>query len=712
MATALDSQSKLEVAEARQISLGKSTLEPCEEALLQVLLQEQQEQYVQFEQRIESLLKMQEQRMYVVVQRALKGLIDNEPSGSHGCQSCSTAQLARPPEPSENKELELGQQETVLVQAIQAQHLRHEQRIESLFWLHEQRMQGVVQRALLDAELNNLVTSLENRNSDLQLQAAGAAQPGDCPRPPDEVPNAYPPAQREHVDSTGCKTMFELPSSLPSTPRMIGSMRSNGSELKERDSLPYIPHADHKLPSSLHLGKTAKGNREDPEPKKPKNKRHVSMAARTTSTATLSPSNDNYKQLLGPIENLGRVQRLSLKLLGWKHFDHIVTLLIMVNAVIIGAQVDWAVRNINEKTPTEFRALDIFFTVVFAVELVLRVTAEQKAFLRSSNPHLSWNLFDAAVVLSAVIEEIMLLLSSKVLSTQAVRTLRVLKLIRLLRIIRVCRFFADLRTMVNGIMSTFKSLFWAAVLLCLLMYMFSICLLQIMAGEFQESTMYGKENRAEEEDVLMEYFGSLARCFYTLHKSLFGGLDWGSATDPMNVVSHLAVLFFLAYVSFCMLCVLNIVTGVFVENASKITNRDENHMIMEELDRRKMWFEEVKHLFGAVDVDRSGSVTLPEFLTVCSDIKVKALMRKMGVDVSGDRIESLFTMLDFDGDGTVDVDEFVLGMQEIHGNATALDMVKLRYQNKTLMKEIKELTSFCKVMFNEQRKRIHHLAAR
>lgn len=77
----------------------------------------------------------------------------------------------------------------------------------------------------------------------------------------------------------------------------------------------------------------------------------------------------------------------------------------------------------------------------------------------------------------------------------------------------------------------------------------------------------------------MEHFGSMTASLYTMHKAIFGGIDWGDATDYAFASYPALVLMFMVYITFAMLCVLNVVTGVFVENANKITMNDEETMI-------------------------------------------------------------------------------------------------------------------------------------
>merc|ERR1712032_91349 len=139
--------------------------------------------------------------------------------------------------------------------------------------------------------------------------------------------------------------------------------------------------------------------------------------------------------------------------------------------------------------------------------------------------------------------------------------------------------------------------------------------------------------------------------------------------------------------------VLNIVTGVFVENANRITQSDEDHVIMEELDNRRKWLEDVKSLFMAANSDGTGQLSWQKFKHHVEDVRVQAYFRKLGVDVESRSAHGLFQLLDFDGDGKVDVDEFAMGIQEIHGTAAKMDIARLRHDIKDIGAQVRKLAA-------------------
>ena len=50
---------------------------------------------------------------------------------------------------------------------------------------------------------------------------------------------------------------------------------------------------------------------------------------------------------------------------------HVHVVRLSIQAIVIGLQVDWAISHVDESPPDVFLALDVGFTAVFAIELML-----------------------------------------------------------------------------------------------------------------------------------------------------------------------------------------------------------------------------------------------------------------------------------------------------------------------------------------------------
>lgn len=389
-------------------------------------------------------------------------------------------------------------------------------------------------------------------------------------------------------------------------------------------------------------------------------------------------------------------QDVSLKsIVTSRRFEMSVAGLILSNACFIGIQTDWGMKNIGDTQPGPFRVVDVIFMVGFSVELILRVAAEKTKFISPKNQNINWNVFDSLLVVSSWIEEILAASSTGGIDMSAMQMLRITRLIRVLRVIRVMRVFTDLRKMVQGILSSLKSLVWCLLLLLLIMFVFGVAFMQVASGEMEKIKAAPENNVEIDEANIRLHFGSLVVTIYTLYISICGGLDWGDAAEPLMSIHPILGMMFAVYIAFAVFCVLNIVTGVFVENATKITQQNDTNAIMDELAIREMWTDEVQVLFKAADADGSGELDWDEFEICLREERIQKYFKRLGLSLEPECVYALFQLLDFDGDGTVDMDEFVEGCTHVHGNARSLDVVRLRHENKIMTRHIEELRDFC-----------------
>lgn len=684
------------------------SIAPHEAAFLQLI----QAQHIHYAERIESFLRQHEQRLETSVQRALDRCLHADPDALHERRAAPAHSH------SATESRGLGEKKGVLREEFEKS--KHVQ--ESMTKTNSQKlkkapqppMKGVVppvppessltKSQTLDSTCSSgrsavLVTDdpydLPDGTVESLVASTSKSQPADIQETPQTRIQQTWFVPEDGAESTTDRPNDNRNSDSTATASAVTAMESQQMPVERMMSEDTRSRHETIKMSVMNLnekfGEAIKGARSGGL----FNKKKPAMSRSVALEQIEGEEEDEVEDRNGCRVCCAALQMKANELIRRQQFDYLLAFLIISNAAIIGAQTDHAIKNLPEETPMPYRVLDLMFTMVFTMELILRLVAEGREFFSWNNRNLTWNFLDSVVVGSALLEEIFLIIASagQLPTMQAMRLLRILRLVRVVRVIRVLRFFRDLRMMVYGIMSSLKSLIWCILLLLLIMFMFAVCVMQITAQELQankEDPTQGVTDEADRE-LLVGFFGSLITCVYTLHMSIFGGVDWGEVADSLSTISPLMVILFMMYVSFSILCVLNVVTGVFVENASKITMQDEDHMIMEELNARKMWFEEVRQLFEYADADGTGEVEWHEFEEVCADLRVQMFFRKIGVDVESSGTHGLFQLLDFNGNGKVDVDEFVMGIQQLHGVARSLDMIKLQYMNKNLTKKVDDL---------------------
>jgi len=390
-----------------------------------------------------------------------------------------------------------------------------------------------------------------------------------------------------------------------------------------------------------------------------------------------------FKSKKSPAESLlGRV-------IEDQRFELLIIIFIVGNTFCLGAQVQWSMNHTGEAS-VFFEVLEDFFTVIFSIELVLRGLNERRNFFSTRNPSFWWNVFDFVLILTSASIRIMTIGLFSAPNLSFLRLFRVLRVFRAFRMIRIMRLFSDVRIMVAGIIRSLQSLAWALLLLSFIMYVVAVCVMQLVNDEFQQIAAGKRDGSNIDESALRQYYGDLSRSMFTLYLSITGGIDWGDAIKPLLDISILLSGFFCLYIAFAVFCVLNVITGVFVDNATKLTAKDEENMLQEEIDKRREWFIAVELLFTSV-ADGTGLVTLERFHDLIDDIEAQAAFSKIGISLDVVNVDNFFKMLDFDNSGSIDIEEFVAGIEMYHGSAKRIDVSRIMHQTRKISKQVDEL---------------------
>eukprot|EP00930_Biecheleria_cincta_P034863 TRINITY_DN24028_c0_g1_i1.p1 TRINITY_DN24028_c0_g1~~TRINITY_DN24028_c0_g1_i1.p1 ORF type:complete len:756 (+),score=152.13 TRINITY_DN24028_c0_g1_i1:172-2439(+) len=380
---------------------------------------------------------------------------------------------------------------------------------------------------------------------------------------------------------------------------------------------------------------------------------------------------------------------------------------IVLNCLFIGWQTQYlakradedvaANRELQTKEPWEFTALQIGFSSVFFVELVMRMAAEGLyKFLMSSE--WSWNLTDIMVVFLDMVNMILELAAmADTANFTVVRALRVIRVVRLVKVIRIMRFFRELRMMIYSILGSLKSLLWVIVVQSLMFSIFGVC---FVTGVTTEMDSVETRMNPENKDVL-ELFGSLDRAILALYMSMTGGNDWDLYYSALTrSLPWYYSMLYLLFITFALFAVVNIVTGVFVENAMQNSIKDRDFLVREELEQKKEYLKNMQALFEEMDKLDSGTILVDGFEDCLADEQVTAYFRALKLDVSDAR--NLFKLLDFDGSGEIDYNEFVEGCWKLQGEARGLDTKLIGYEVRFLRDQIAQLSSSLRAVLQAQ----------
>ena len=333
--------------------------------------------------------------------------------------------------------------------------------------------------------------------------------------------------------------------------------------------------------------------------------------------------------------------------------------IIVINSVVMGVEVELLTG--MAQSPLALIIVNEACSQYFLFELVLRVFAQRSVFFRGEGR--GWNFFDTALVLLSVVDTLgQLFFRSSAL--KVMQAFKPLKMLRIARLFRAVRFFGQLYLLVSMIIDSLKQLLWATVLLMIVMYVFAVVLTGNCSEFLQSQSVQETDNQnlavASEAlrepsvgpsaplrgDEIQAYYGHLHLTVYTLFQTLLGGVSWREVCNPLFHVGVFSPMLFLAYVTFVMVAVLNIITGVFVDNAMTSAKMERNYLVEKELEEKESYVHQLKKFFSALDLDGDGDIEIQEVVAILDDPSLAAYLVVLGIEVHD--AERLFRLFDAD----------------------------------------------------------------
>eukprot|EP00930_Biecheleria_cincta_P023664 TRINITY_DN1705_c0_g1_i3.p1 TRINITY_DN1705_c0_g1~~TRINITY_DN1705_c0_g1_i3.p1 ORF type:complete len:654 (+),score=120.98 TRINITY_DN1705_c0_g1_i3:28-1989(+) len=370
-------------------------------------------------------------------------------------------------------------------------------------------------------------------------------------------------------------------------------------------------------------------------------------------------------------------------------FESISAFVITLSAVMMGLEVE--LSTFRERAPPSVEVLSQVCTAYFMLELAIRIFSLKNKFF--SGEDCFWNGMDSFFVLVSVVELLMATISDAELTF-----IRILKMVRIVRVFRIFRVWRGLWDFALMIVHSMKSLLLALILLFLTIYVIAVALTMNSTNWLRKQidTASGSEwvsqyNGSTVSGVAQVYadFGSISRSSYTLLQAVLGGVSWGEVTDSIMHVDALSTVILLVYIMFIMLAVLNIITGVFVEEAVKTQQTQKDFMVEQEMKARKLYGDQLLQLFETIDADVSGNITFVEICAVMEDEQLAAYLRVLGFEIHD--AERLFRLLDSDLSGEIQLDEFVDGAVKLKGVAQSIDVFEILHEIKNIRRQLADL---------------------
>ena len=388
--------------------------------------------------------------------------------------------------------------------------------------------------------------------------------------------------------------------------------------------------------------------------------------------------------LISPLRNLEEPPRQSIlaNVIRHKAFEATIMLAVIANTAFIAYETNYEMENLGEILLVG-QVVEIVFLVFFSLEIGLRLWVHGLYFL--VNEDWSWNLMDAVLMFFAYLDQVLEYVNA---SVGKVGMLRLLRVTRLFRIIRVLRFLREVRIMLVAILGSFISLFWALSMLAVIIFMFAIYFMQQMST-YLSSTQANPDELWQSQ---WDYFNNLGASMYVLLMASTGGKDWEEVYLLLSPLGFDSAFAFTFYLLFFTLGVMNIITGVFVENASVLFKPDDREALSEYMRQVQDDIEQVTAILQVVDKEGSGFLSVSELIAAMKNDRFEHALRTVGIDIR--MPEHYFkTLASVTEQDELSIDEFVAHIVQMKGSVSRTDVQTLTLETALLQREVKKLAS-------------------
>ncbi|CAK9091399.1 Sodium channel protein type 4 subunit alpha (SkM1) (Sodium channel protein skeletal muscle subunit alpha) (Sodium channel protein type IV subunit alpha) (Voltage-gated sodium channel subunit alpha Nav1.4) [Durusdinium trenchii] len=361
----------------------------------------------------------------------------------------------------------------------------------------------------------------------------------------------------------------------------------------------------------------------------------------------------------------------------WLVFEFFAACLILANSIVLGLEVEYQASHVDPSPALTI--LSLLFANWFIIEVIIRVRVAG-IVPYFCNEEWMWNWTDLILVLVSIIELAFVAFGDSGNAKSPVSSLRAIKIIRVVRLFRLLRFFRQLATLALMVAHSVQQLLWALVMFILIMYVLAITLtgsctdwlkerIDFTTAEWEQEILDSTETGVTK---VYTYFGSISRSHYTLFQTTLGGVSWYEVTDALFNVDAFSCILMFAYIIFTILALMNVFTGVFVDNALQNSKKERKTQIEDTIDRKRTALDQIIEFFVATDSNGDGTISADEIQFLLEDPMMSAYFDMIGFRPGDAKL--LADLLDYDNSGDISLDEFISGCERMRGEAKGIDV--------------------------------------
>eukprot|EP00441_Pelagodinium_beii_P018878 CAMPEP_0197655808 /NCGR_PEP_ID=MMETSP1338-20131121/39679_1 /TAXON_ID=43686 ORGANISM="Pelagodinium beii, Strain RCC1491" /NCGR_SAMPLE_ID=MMETSP1338 /ASSEMBLY_ACC=CAM_ASM_000754 /LENGTH=495 /DNA_ID=CAMNT_0043231527 /DNA_START=62 /DNA_END=1547 /DNA_ORIENTATION=+ len=325
---------------------------------------------------------------------------------------------------------------------------------------------------------------------------------------------------------------------------------------------------------------------------------------------------------------------------------------------------------------------EAFFACLFLGELIIRYMAARDTFFKDG-----WNIADLLLVVGSIVDCFVLNPAGLGGQIRFFTVIRALRVIRLVRLVRMFTAFRELWLLVGGLINSVKALSWVGCIIFMLIYVCGIiCTAEI--GQNDETYAIGPSYNGEVWPY-KQYFGSVFRSMFTLFQVLT--LDGWCDDIVRHVVYRQPVMggFFIFFILLTSFGLMNVVVGIIVENTLAAAQVVDKRKEEKAAAMRKDVVEQLTSILERSDAQRSGLISLEELRAANQSAIVQKKFEMVGLKF--DEVEHIFSLLDVDRSGKIELVRFDNACRELVGGGKRRDIAQVEVNMGTLANRLDKL---------------------
>jgi len=336
--------------------------------------------------------------------------------------------------------------------------------------------------------------------------------------------------------------------------------------------------------------------------------------------------------------------------------------LVLANCIFIGVEVDEP-----DSSHWLIASASIIFLIIFACEQTCRIIILGPMFLQS------WiNVVDATVIFVSIFSRIFKAAEYDNFFTNNPSIFTIVRILRLVRMAKVFTqfkseksVFKELGVMVLAFVAALKKCLWVVAFLLVVLYIFAL----VGRSWIGLDSELGSQTQ--------DHFGTVPRSIVTMFQVLSQD-GWTDLSRDIASVKKETYIFFVLWIMFGNMGVLNLLTAVFVDVLLEAKEEMKEQEEKKALASRLKKIGQIGDIFAAMDTDGSGTLSADE-MNHCTDVlkskEFEGVFEELEMDASTfAKIIEFFASqmlkpdeanegdednIDADGDGEVDYKEFI-----------------------------------------------------